>query len=260
MQNNKNNDLDNTVKNKCIMKKGLILASMGMLAISTITVVGCSKDEELDNFYNLDVEFRTPMTRSAQMDWEGGDPNKQRAYENKQYTSLPNCCGLTTMVEAWIKEKGSFYFEQEYCMTAQQYYDKLVNETKSNPDYHWTPDSASMPISTLMMLNEAFPVASKKNKDGSITNKNLFSGYKTFDNASEVDDYFDSRDNRNNVRGVLLQDENGNGHVAYVSSCSNNKINFTGYDIFTGNGYNGGSIGADGSSKNGWRVVGVILK
>lgn len=54
------------------MKQCFILASMGMLVISAITVVSCSKDEEFDDFYSLDISNRIPITRSAQADWETG--------------------------------------------------------------------------------------------------------------------------------------------------------------------------------------------
>lgn len=49
------------------MKKGFILVSVGMLAISVI-VVGCSKDEDHDDFYSLDVSSRTPKNRSVWAD------------------------------------------------------------------------------------------------------------------------------------------------------------------------------------------------
>ena len=42
-----------------------ILASMGVLAMVAVTVIGCSKDEEWEDQYNLDVEYRTPTTRSS---------------------------------------------------------------------------------------------------------------------------------------------------------------------------------------------------
>lgn len=242
------------------MKK-IYLASVWMFAISSITVISCSKDDEMSDFCSLDTEFQTPTTRSSQMDFEGANnPYLQTVRANQEYTHQANCCGLTTLVDAWINSKGNDYFSQSGCCTAQQYYDKLVDEVRSNSDYHWTPDSASMPISTFMMLNERFPISSKKNKDGSTTNKNLFSDYITFNGASDVKCYLSDKNNRNNVKGVLLEDENGNGHMAYVSRCTSSKITFTGYDIYNENGYGGGTIGTDGSSKCGWRVKGVLLK
>lgn len=192
----------------------------------------------------------------------GGDPGKQRAYENKNYNSLPNCCGINTLVDAWISSKGSYYFEQEYCpMTAQQYYDKLINECKSDPYYNWTPDSPSMKLSTLDKLNEKFPLKSKKNKDGTIENTYTFSATKEFDNTSDVKSFFENSNNRSNVRGVILENSNGQGHIANVSNCTKNNINFTGYDIFSNDeSYRGGKISTDGNSKGGWKIVGVLLK
>ena len=68
------------------MKKS-IFASMGMLAISAITVISCSKDEEFDDQYNLSVEFRTPKTRSSsngvETESSGNGYQKVPTYENE---------------------------------------------------------------------------------------------------------------------------------------------------------------------------------
>lgn len=52
------------------MKQRIIIASLGMLAISAITFVSCSKDDELDGFNSLDISDRTPTTRSSMSDFE----------------------------------------------------------------------------------------------------------------------------------------------------------------------------------------------
>jgi len=52
------------------MKKKLIMASIGMLAISVTTIISCGKDEDFDESCELDVEFRTPITKSSQIDSE----------------------------------------------------------------------------------------------------------------------------------------------------------------------------------------------
>lgn len=246
------------------MKSKLILASIGVIAFGSISVVSCSKDDELEDLsYNLDVSNRAPLTRSSMIDMEGGgDPGRQRAYNNKKYNSLPNCCGINTLVDAWISSKGSYYFERVDCpMTAQQYYDKLINECKSDTSYHWTPDSASMKLSTLKMLNEKFPLKSNKKKDGTSENSYTFSDTMEFNNPSDVSNFFSDSKNRSSVRGVMLMNDNGQGHIANVSSCTKNNVNFSGYDIFNDNGsYSGGRISTDGNSQDGWRIVGVLLK
>lgn len=93
------------------MKKMLIWVSMGILAISVITAVGCSKDEEVDDFYNLDVEFRIPMTRSAQMDWEDGGASQTIGGSNIPYNTVPtydNECMLWAIVNiALTKGQGT---------------------------------------------------------------------------------------------------------------------------------------------------------
>lgn len=244
------------------MKKKLIIASIGMLAISVTTIISCGKDEDFDESCDLDVEFRTPITKSAPIDFEGGgDQNRQREEENKAYTSLPNCCGINTLVDAWIASKTHYYFQQPSCpMNAQQYYDKLINECKKDTSYHWTPDSASMNLSTLKKLNEKFPLNSNKN-NGSNQNTYTFSDTKEFNNPSEVSDFFSDSKNRASVRGVMLENANGVGHIANVDNCTNKNVSFTGYDIFVDNGsYDGGKISTDGSSKGGWKIVGVLLK
>ena len=46
------------------MKKKIFLASLAMLAIVAIIVVSCNENEELDDFYSLDVtptSARTPL-------------------------------------------------------------------------------------------------------------------------------------------------------------------------------------------------------
>lgn len=230
-----------------------------VLLFLLVVIVACDKSEEQEDLYRLDVDFRTPTAKSSQVEITD-NPYEQKIQEHSRYTSLPNCCGLNTMVDAWIHEKGRGYFAQDNCMTAQQYYDKLVNETQKNSAYHWTPDSTSMSMKTLMMLNENFPLSTSKNKYGSTTKKTLFSEYKAMDNASEVSEYLRSKENQRTVGGVVLQDENGNGHVAFVSGFYKDTMSFTGYDIFNGNGYTGGKMQIDGSSKKGWRIVGVILK
>ena len=43
-----------------------------MLAIVAIIVVSCNENEELDDFYSLDVTSRTPITKSSMADYEPG--------------------------------------------------------------------------------------------------------------------------------------------------------------------------------------------
>ena len=52
------------------MKKKIFLASLAMLAIVAIIVVSCNENEELDDFYSLDVTSRTPITKSSMADYE----------------------------------------------------------------------------------------------------------------------------------------------------------------------------------------------
>lgn len=56
------------------MKKSFLWASLAMLAIVAINVVSCNENEELDDFYSLDLDVtsRTPITRSSMADYESG--------------------------------------------------------------------------------------------------------------------------------------------------------------------------------------------
>lgn len=59
-----------------------------MLAIATVTVVGCSKDDELDEFdTNLDINYNMLTTRSVAEDVFIGDSEtvKHRYYEANTY-------------------------------------------------------------------------------------------------------------------------------------------------------------------------------
>ena len=46
------------------MKRKIFLASLAMLAIVAIIVVSCNENEELEDFYSLDVTNRTPITKA----------------------------------------------------------------------------------------------------------------------------------------------------------------------------------------------------
>ena len=66
------------------MKKKIFLASLAMLAIVAIIVVSCNENEELDDFYSLDVTSRTPITKSSMADYEPG-ANHRRIYYKSLY-------------------------------------------------------------------------------------------------------------------------------------------------------------------------------
>lgn len=73
-----------------MMKKSIIFVSLGMFVISSIALVGCSKDEELDAFYSLDISSRIPITRSAQADWETGSSQTIGGTSTSLYTIPQN--------------------------------------------------------------------------------------------------------------------------------------------------------------------------
>lgn len=246
------------------MNNKLTIFSVGLAICGTITFVSCSQENDFLLDTNLDIDSQVPMARSAgeQIVITG---NTEVEKKNKSYTKHPNACGVTTMVDAWINHKGSGYFQNPNLaddgMTAEKYQDRLINEMVNDPSYGWTPESTSMTITTLMKLNDRFPVGTTKDSEGRKVPKKLFSGYKTFSSPIDANNFFDTESNCKSINGVMLEDENGNGHMAFVRSYSRGKLEFTGYSIFDKNGgYSGGSLKANGDFQNGWKIAGVILK
>ena len=242
------------------MKLNFITTSV-LLGLCAVLVFSCSKDDEYEDFYSLDINSHTPATRSSMNDyWESGNnAYTQLINNNKEYISQANCCGLTTIVDAWMRKKKDSYFGTPNCKTAQNFYDELVLEVTNNNKYNWTPDSATMPLSTFLMLVEKFPLSTSKQKDGSITTKYIFSDNKLFEKSSDVESYLSDKANRNKVGGVILENEKGEQHIANVYECTKKQIKFSGYDIYNEQGFTGGNIGTDGSSKKGWRIIGLLL-
>lgn len=129
------------------MKQSVIFASVGMLVISAITVVGCSKDEELDDFYSLDISSRTPITRSAQAGWET-ETSQKSPYTVPQNE---NECMLYALISiasskhipiTYVKSDGKGGYEQktgiigENGFTAEAAYNGVKRLATSRS---WTP-------------------------------------------------------------------------------------------------------------------------
>lgn len=109
------------------MNKRILFPSLAMLAIATITVVGCSKDDKYDEFdTNLSINYNTLTTRSVAEDVFIGDTEtiKRQYYNaNTRYNKVQAGCGITMLVDIWINEKGRSYFEvppSDCPKTAQQ--------------------------------------------------------------------------------------------------------------------------------------------
>jgi len=89
------------------MKSKLILASIGVIAFGSISVVSCSKDDEMDDFnYNLDVSCMTPKTRSSLADYEPGASQTLGGDNVSPYVVpvKPNECGLWALLSVAIKK------------------------------------------------------------------------------------------------------------------------------------------------------------
>lgn len=241
------------------MKNKLLILSTGFALFGAFTFVSCSQEEDYMFDSNLSINSQVPKTRS------GADQYFETEGANMAYEKLENGCGLTMMVEAWIASRPKGYFNDVNFTyngktTAQEYQDKLIREMLKDPSYGWTLDSKTMSISTLMMLSERFPNGQKK-VNGVYVPNTLFSGYDRFSSENDTNNFFKNNDNRERVNGILLEDKNGNSHMAFVKNCSQNTLEFTGYSIMDSSGsYDGGCMRPNGSYQNGWKIVGVTYK
>lgn len=232
-----------------------------MLTIATVTVIGCSKDDELDEFdTNLDISHNTPTTRSVAEDVFIGDSEtiKRQYYKaNTSYTKLPSGCGITMLVDIWIRDKGRSYFEvppSDCPKTAQQYADELLESF--GEDYN---------NSTGINPSNIVEVANGGNSTESYS-------YKDFTSEIDKSTFFAESTNRKKVCGITLYNETtGQGHSAATSSVNSGSVSFTGFDIFNPdkNRYGTWSIPVsgmktvnkqDGINGGSWRITGVYLR
>lgn len=241
--------------------KRILFPSLAMLAIATVTVVGCNKDDELEEYdTNLDISHNTPTTRSVAEDGFIGDSEtiKLQYYkENTSYTKLPSGCGITMLVDIWIRDKGRRYFEvlpSDCPKTAQQYADELL--ASFGEDYN---DSTGISPSNILK------VANAGNSTGSYSNKD-------FSTETDKSTFFAESKNRKKVCGITLYNETtGQGHYAATSSVNSGSVTFTGFDIFNPdkNRYGTWSIPVsgsktvnkkDGTNGGSWIIKGVYLR
>ena len=157
------------------MNKRIFFPSLAILTIITITVVGCSKDYEFEEYDTiLDINYNTPTTRSVVEDGFIGDSEslKRQYYEaNTSYNKVPAGCGITMLVNIWISEKPRYYFEvhpSECPKTAQQYADELLESFGDNYNE-----------STGILPSEILKVANNGNPTGPYTLETLTSSVKS---------------------------------------------------------------------------------
>src|SRR5574344_194805 len=242
------------------MKKKFLFPLLAVLAITTLTVVGCSKDDDLDEFdTNLDIDYNTRATRSVAEDVFVGDPSQQRAnyYRyNTQYDKVQAGCAITMLVDIWIKDKGRAYFEvppTECPQNAQQKANELLMSFSDSYD-----EETGIPTSAIVN------VANGGNSDGSFSSK-------IFSSEGEKVDFFSKVSNRQKIRGIQLQNEKTHeAHSAAASSVTSTSVYFTGFDIFNPDKNRYGSYTMpvsgtkqakhkDGSDAGSWRITGVYL-
>lgn len=230
-----------------------------MLAIAAITVVGCSKDYEFDEFdTNLEINYNTLTTRSVAEDGFIGDSEslKRQYYQaNTNYNKVQSGCGITMLVDIWIREKPRSYFEvppSECPKTAQQYADELLASFGDNYNE-----------STGIFPSDILNVANGGNPTGPYS-------HKTF-TSSEKSAFFADKNNRKKVCGITLRNSStGKGHSAATTYVGSNSVSFSGFDIFNPdkNRYGTYSIPVSGSKKvnkkdgsdgGTWEITGVYL-
>jgi len=242
------------------MNKIVNFPLLAILAIATIIVVGCDKDDDFDELdTNLDINYNIPTTRSAGEDGFIGDPEtiKRQNYKaNTSYSKLPAGCGITMLVDIWISGKSREYFEvspSECTKTAQQYADELL--TSFGDKYN---------ESTGIHLSDILSVANNGNPTESLSNT-------TFNSSSEKTDFFTDKNKRKQVCGITLTNTiTGESHYAATTNVSSSSVTFSGFDIFNPdkNRYGSYSIPVDGleyvNKKDGsdggaWKITGVFL-
>lgn len=240
------------------MNKRILFPSLAILTIA-ITVVGCSKDYEFEEYDTiLDINYNTPTTRSVVEDGFIGDSEslKRQYYEvNTSYNKVSAGCGITMLVNIWISEKPRYYFEvhpSECPKTAQQYADELLESFGDKYDE-----------STGILPSEILKVANNGNPTGPYTLETLTS--------SEKSAFFEDRNNREKVCGITLKNtRTGECHSAATTSVESDRVKFSGFDIFNPdkNQYGVHSIPVSGSKKvnkkdgsdgGSWEITGVYL-
>lgn len=86
------------------MKKEITFVTVGLITLSTVAIVGCSKDDELEVYDNLDVTKKTPLTRSTAMD---GFEINSGGYDTS-YKDVPKNedeCMLNAMIQIAVDKK-----------------------------------------------------------------------------------------------------------------------------------------------------------
>ena len=244
------------------MNKKILFPSLAMLVVATVTVVGCSKDDEFYEFdANLDINYNTHTRRSVPEDGlitGSSETIKKEYYKvNTYYNKVQAGCGITTLVDMWIKSKKREYFEVPPSMcpkNAQQYADEIL--ASLGDSYNDT---------TGICASDIVNVANSVNSTESLT-------YRTFTSSSEKTAFFANKDNRQKVQGITLYNaKTKEGHSASTTYVGSSSVSFTGFDIFNPdkNRYGTYSIPVsgskevnkkDGSDGGAWELTGVYLR
>ena len=161
-------------------------------------------------------------------------------------------------------KRGAYFSEANCEKNAEAFYNEMKNYLIAHPELNWSPDSASMPISTFYALVNT--------PQFYVNGKPMYGEKKEFDSLSKVQEYLNNSENRKKVKAVLLRNSQGKEHMAHVNKVTANEIKYDGYNEIYGN-YNGGStfynsvLDKDGNPKNGkdcnqqyYTIIGVILE
>lgn len=92
------------------MRRRITFGTIGLITISAIVIVGCSKDDELEMYKELDVTSNTPITRSTSMDgFEINSGGYDTSYKNVPKNE--NECMLNAMIQIAVDNRIPIKYE-----------------------------------------------------------------------------------------------------------------------------------------------------
>lgn len=210
-----------------------------LIIVCVLTYTSCVKDDIYLGSDDLSISSHTPITRSViEGDQDYIQDESDVIRKNKQYNAYDNTCALVAIMEDWIAQKNSSYFGSNYPETAQQHYDKLVENFKNMyPD--WTIGNS---ITSGQFISFA---------------GNMYETPKYFSTGTDIETYFSLDSNCSNIALVLLRrkkmDRSTEEHYAYVKRTYEKYLVVAGETICKGNKiyYNG---------ESGWDIIAVVNK
>lgn len=220
-----------------------------MLLTLGVFVACTSDDEEIPGKGSL-----IALTKKAPADWDEYSSNPNL----KIPTDEENACGKYALtaryMTMWEENYGmdAFYKDQDP-KTATGIYNDFTSYLDSHPELKMNKDG-SMPMDTYMALGQAFQVGGKS----------LVGDRVMFDDNNTPQDYLNDPENRNNVASVIMQDPDGNTHIANIKSADGYRLNYQGYNGKSER-YSGGAVYYNNYKSHSvedqyYSIIGVVTK